>query len=422
MNKIQEIFSAWNISFNPNDNQSELALKRIEICNSCEHKKQNALFKNVCDLCGCSLKAKVFTPVLGACPDGRWDGIDNNIVKNKPMKPLRFISAQPCTEYYLWQVESLIQNFMAMGVNPNQIDIVCYKENGVLPDTWSKLANHYPARFLFYNDTRKSRHYVSSIRPNILKQHWERFPELKDEVIFYHDCDIIFTKRPISWITEEMMTDDKWYGSDTRSYISHDYIISKGEQVLDKMCEIVEIDKEVVRLNELNCIGAQYLMKCIDYQFWDDVERDCERLFKEITDLQPQFEKIWIDKMVSENLGYLKDGKLYQNGQDSEEWRYHELQIWTADMWAVLWNGWKRGYETIVHGNFKFSWATSSEDDFYNTNIFHNAGATNNKELFYKCDYMKILPYNLSLTIKDQTASKKYYQWIQEVGRKSALK
>ena len=218
-----------------------------------------------------------------------------------------------------------------------------------------------------------------------------------------------------------MLTDDKWYGSDTRFYISHDYIISKGEQVLDKMCEIVGIDKEVVKANELNCIGAQYLMKGVDYQFWDDVERDCERLFKEITDLKPEFEKIWIDKMVRENLGYLKDGKLYQNGQDEEEWRYHELQIWVSDMWSVLWNGWKRGKETVVHDNFRFSWGTSSEEEFYLRNIYHNAGVTSNKELFYKCDYMNCLPYNVPLNIKSETASKKYYQWIQEVGKKSIL-
>lgn len=284
---------------------------------------------------------------------------------------------------------------MALGINPNHIDIVCYKENGVLPDAWSKLANHYPARFLFYNDTRKSRHYISSIRPNILKQHWDRFPELKDEVIFYHDCDIIFTQRPDKWITNEMLTDDKWYGSDTRFYISHDYIISKGEQVLDKMCEIVGIDKEVVKENELNCIGAQYLMKGVDYQFWDDVERDCERLFKEITDLNNEIKK--------------------------DNPSYHELQIWAADMWSLLWNGWKRGHQTVVHENFKFSWGTSQVEDFYSCNIFHNAGVTSNEELFYKCDWMRELPYGVAKEPKQNTASWLYWKWIQEVGKKSCL-
>jgi hypothetical protein len=358
---------------------------------------------------------------VGACPDGRWNDIDNAVLKNKPMRNLRFICAQPTIPYYTWQVEVLLNNFMEMGINLNNVDIVCHKENGVIPDAWSKLANHYPARFLFYNDTRETKHYISSIRPNILKQHWERFPELKDEVIFYHDCDIIFTKPPSSWITEEMLTDNKWYGSDTRFYISAEYIRGKGEQILDAMCDIVGIDKELVIANEMNCIGAQYLMKGIDADYWAECERDSERLFKEITDMKPIFEANWIAKMVAENKGYIKGGKLYRI-TDDEEWRYHELQIWTSDMWSVLWNGWKRGYETVVHENFKFSWATSSEEVYNQHNIFHNAGVTTSSGgLFYKAEYMKSLPYSLSLHIKAETASKKYYQWIQEVGKKSIL-
>ena len=75
MNKIQEIFKAWNISFNPDEEQAKIASKRIEICNSCEYKVTN-LNINRCSVCGCALKAKVFSPVKGACPKGKWDAVD----------------------------------------------------------------------------------------------------------------------------------------------------------------------------------------------------------------------------------------------------------------------------------------------------------------------------------------------------------
>ena len=75
MNKLQEIFSAWNIAFNPDDEQAELAGKRIEICNSCDKKVTN-LGINRCSVCGCALKGKVFSPVKGACPEGKWNEID----------------------------------------------------------------------------------------------------------------------------------------------------------------------------------------------------------------------------------------------------------------------------------------------------------------------------------------------------------
>ena len=184
---------------------------------------------------------------------------------------LRFVCAQPANDYYVWQVETLLNNFISMGINPNNIDIVCWKVNGVIPENWLKLSSGYPAIFLFYDDTREKRHYISSIRPNILKQHFKAFPELEKEAILYHDCDIVFTK-PIDW--NQFLQDDKWYGSDTRWYIGHDYIISKGEDILDKMCEIVDIDKQLVKDNELNAIGAQYLMKGINAEYWERVEKD----------------------------------------------------------------------------------------------------------------------------------------------------
>lgn len=84
MNKLQEIFKAWNIAFDPNNEQSELAAKRIEICNSCDKKVTN-LGINRCSVCGCALKAKVFSPVKGACPEGKWDEIDNEPKDSKVM-------------------------------------------------------------------------------------------------------------------------------------------------------------------------------------------------------------------------------------------------------------------------------------------------------------------------------------------------
>jgi hypothetical protein len=190
--------------------------------------------------------------------------------------------------------------------------------------------------------------------------------------------------------------DDKWYGSDCRWYISHDYIAGKGEDVLDAMCKIVDIDKQIVKDNELNGIGAQYIMKGITSEFWANVEKDCERLFKEITELN--------------------------NEKKALNPQYHELQIWCADMWAVLWNGWKLGNETICHKDLEFAWGTSAKEDWFKLNIYHNAGVVNSTSgLFYKADYMNKLPYNEKLEIKEDSASWHYWQIIEETAKKSVL-
>lgn len=304
---------------------------------------------------------------------------------------MRFICAQPASLYYAWQVEVMLNNFVEMGINLNQVDIVCCA-NG-RPKEWQALANNYAARFFFYPDTRESKRYISSIRPNILKQYFTAHPYLSKETLLYHDCDIVFTQR-INW--QQFEDDDIWYGSDTRWYINYDYIVSKGQDVFDKMVEIVGIDPQLVIDNNLNSIGAQYVLKGVDASFWQDVERDSEKLFTEINHLSGKKKK--------------------------EDPSYHELQIWCADMWAVLWNGWKRGHVTRCHDDLAFSWATSSKTDFFNNKIFHNAGITpehNNK--FFKGAYINSLPYNLSLELADNSASKQYYEWIQKVEKKTVL-
>ena len=306
---------------------------------------------------------------------------------------LRFICAQPTSLYYAWQVEVLINNFIEMGINPNNIDIVCWKVNNVIPIEWVKLTQKYPSNFHFYDDTRATKHYISSIRPNILKQHFQAHPELENEAILYHDCDIVFTK-PIDW--KQFLEDDKWYGSDCRWYIAHSYILGKGQDIMDQMCQIVNIDEQLIKDNELNSIGAQYLMKGVSWRFWADVEKDCENLFRDIT--------------ATNNSKKLADPT------------YHELQIWCADMWAVLWNGWKMGKETICHPELEFAWGTSTEADWHRLNIYHNAGVVNSIDgLFYKADYMNKLPYNEPLQIKEGTASRKYWEIIQSVAKKSVL-
>lgn len=312
------------------------------------------------------------------------------------LRQLRFVSAQPATLYYAWQVEVMINNFIEMGVNPNLIDVVCWKQNGVIPDEWSRLANGYPVRFFFYDDSRVTKHYISSIRPNILKQHFRLHPYLTNESIFYHDSDIIFTKPINEWISAEMIGDNIWYGSDTRWYIAHSYIKSKGQDVLDKMCQLMGLEENLILENEKNSIGAQYLMKNIDSNYWDRVEFDSEILFKEITELN--------------------------NKKKAEDPSHHELQIWCADMWAVLWGAWRLGYKTQCHTSFDFSWGTSSESEFEKLNIMHNAGVTSSDSgLFYKPQFMNELPYGKDLKIKEGTASKRYWDWIQKISTKSVI-
>jgi hypothetical protein len=316
------------------------------------------------------------------------------------MKNLRYICVQPRLIYYAWQVEVMINNFIKHGINPNNIDILVAinkQDQTSSPEAiqaWLKLMNGYnTVRFFIYEDTReKPIRYISSIRPNILKQHFKAHPELQDEAIFYHDCDMIFTKPP-NW--NSFLHDDVWYLSDTNSYINYGYIISKGQDIYFNMCKIVGISPLIPKLMNSNSGGAQYILKNVDEDYWEKVEKDSEQLYYQISQLNQEKK---------------------QNNPS-----YHELQIWCADMWAVLWNGWLHGNETKVVPEMNFSWATDHKHRWQETTIFHNAGVTGGEKYFYKGIYQTRLPYGIEDTFDDLYCSKLYFNEIKETAQKSYL-
>ena len=299
---------------------------------------------------------------------------------------LYFICAQPNTKYYAWQLEVMLRNFNEMGILDNpKYEVHIVTSYGFISTLPSIADSHTNLSFHFYLDTRVTKHYPSSIRPNLLKQHFAAHPEIK--TFFYHDCDMIFTKNDLDFTP--FLQDDICYGSDVRFYISHDYIASKEHNVLEYMCQIAQIPLRVVRDNEHNCIGAQYLIKDVSADFWEEVEKISEELFLKIT----------------QRNNYIKA----QNPQ------YHELQIFAADMWAVLWCLWKLGKKTVPHKFFDFAWATDTIERYNECNIYHNAGVTESGHgLFFKGEFQDKVP-DKNLRINPLSACSPYYELVKQI-------
>lgn len=319
--------------------------------------------------------------------------------------PITLMCVQPSLIYYAWQIEVMLTNFKELGIHKH-FDIQClfayntkesdWKEK---VDTIKKVENSMSdvAKFYYYQDTRVYPiSYISSIRPNVLKQHFKEYPKLSNEAVFYHDCDIVFTKFP-DFLYELNLNDNNWYVSDTISYIGYNYIASKGEDVIDKMCEIVGINKELVKSRESQSGGAQYLIKKLDWVFFDKMEKDSERLFKEITELNKK--------------------------KVDEDSKHHPLQIWCSDMWAILWGAWMRGYNTNILKEMQFCWATDAGTKWNETYIYHNAGVTaSNTKLFNKTLFRDKYPYLEDGENYDKnSASYKYFSIINKIGKNSCL-
>ena len=310
------------------------------------------------------------------------------------MKNLRYICCQPAIPYYTWQVEVLINNFKKMGVNPNYIDIVCAIDNNVIPKEWIKLMTHYNSvRFFFYNDTREDKTYIPSVYFNLMKQHIVARPEIQNDVLFLHDSDIVFTK-PANF--NSMIAGDSWYLSDTKFYINYDYIQVKGNDIYEKMCDIVGINKTIPKLMNNNSGGAQYIVKNTTYEFWDKVERDSVKLYSYFCEVEPNYVK--------------------KNEHD------YPIQKWTAGMWSLLWNAWLVGHETIVDDRMGFGWVTNPYSDVDKYSILHNSGVLHtNTDLFYKGNYMNKLPYFENVNVNTERASSYYWNEICETANNSVL-
>jgi hypothetical protein len=278
-----------------------------------------------------------------------------------------FISAQPDSVYFHWQVSLYLYQFAKHNISDHCYVLFGY--TGIKPSKYVQNLMKDNKNIIAYKDTRskKTKTYIPTIRPYLLKKFFKDRPELGKNV-FYHDSDIFLVKLPRF---DLMLNDNTLYLSDTVSYIGYEYLKKCGGRYIEKhknitdthlveeMCKVMNIDLELVKSNDKNSGGAQYLLKNIDYKFWDDCEKQCVKLYDFFCDYEKKYP---ID---------------------------HHVQKWCTDMWCVLWNCWKRGDKTVTHKELAFSWATGTVADYNKSNIFHLAGITkkNKSDKFHKGAY-----------------------------------
>jgi hypothetical protein len=271
-----------------------------------------------------------------------------------------FVSVVPDEFYFLWQIELQLLNFSKFGIPKEEVQILIGKDRTYGLSIWFSdfiERNADKASFFVYPREVDVFGYRPSIRPHLLKQHFSRYPELADEVIFYHDSDIIFRELPDF---EKLCAGDEWYLADCRSYIDSRYLKSKAEGLFEGMCTIMEIDPALVVSADDVAGGAQYILKGMTAEFWAKMEDDCERLF-----------------------GFMKD---------------YSVQSWCADMWVLFWTGLKMNKKMRLSDELAFTWAADPIEEYTTCKIYHNAGAADlagkvNYTVFNKVKFQSHPPY-----------------------------
>lgn len=194
---------------------------------------------------------------------------------------------------------------------------------------------NFQACFFTYTDTRISKKYPSSLRPHLITKHLKKYSSLENEMLFYHDSDVLFREKP-DW--RDLTNDNIWYVSDTRSYLDSAYVKRNiGNAGFKEMCNVIGIKPEIVEAEDSNAGGAQYLIKQSSSAFWKEVETHCENLFLYLTNLL----------------------KIQRNNAAND------MQIWCADMWVLWWNALLHGKIFKIDKSLDFCWANSPKKDFY---------------------------------------------------------
>lgn len=288
-----------------------------------------------------------------------------------------FISAQPDTTYFTWQLLLQLRNFHTLGIVKENIHIiVAYNKEMGLNPSFQKFIEENSAygTFFLYEDQRVKPTYTSSVRPNILKQHFKKYPELSNSTLMYHDSDILFSRIPNMAGVEE---NEICYVSDTRNYLDVNYIRrSSSEALLDDMLQIVGLDKDKLLQEDKQTGGAQYILKGITAGFWEKVERDSENLFRIMNDYNS---KLWEREYPQK--------KVYRSKTEG-------IQAWCADMWALLWNLWLIDTKVEIHPEMAFSWPDSPITDWHRLAIQHYSGKIEDKtNYFRKIEYINYMPW-----------------------------
>lgn len=318
---------------------------------------------------------------------------------------LIFVSAQPDVPYFHWQCEVYLNNFIKMGIPPRNIHVIfaITAEDGKLSDGALELKKYTP-NIHGFEDNRERKHYIPSIKPYLIYKWLEEFPKL-GRLFFLHDSDIIFNSLPDF---EKIIYDKVNYFSDAGGYMNFQYImdcatryeekhpsLDRG-QLLREMCDIVGVEPGLVKKKNDSSGGAQYIFKYQEWFHWYKIYKDSIAIY---------------DKLLRFHAKYPIDSG--------------EIQFWTSEMWAILWNLWWWNQPTNVSDELSFCWATDHIVYCEQNKILHMAGVTEDSKnnRFYKGDFIDSNPIQLLketpnyFDYVDTTSST--YKYVQEIKKLS---
>ena len=297
---------------------------------------------------------------------------------------MEFLIPVPDNDYYLWQMLVQVAHFREMGYEQDAHYLVVYFNDRPSDRLRSLYESDELGCFIHaYPDTREDRSYSASMKPWLLAQFFDQFPEESSKVFNYLDPDCIFTQ-PMDFTPFEQH-DGRWYGSDTSSYTGAHYIREKGEQLFVELCEIADVSPELVLEHDHNSIGAQYFIKDAGAEFWRNVERTSVLAYRHMIETADKYKP---------------------------EGHEFPIQAWCAEMYMQQFETVRAGITPIASDLLQFHWADADAANWKEKAYFHNAGQTQETGRHFCKITWQTSPFRKEISVSPESASSRYVDLI----------
>lgn len=281
---------------------------------------------------------------------------------------MKFIFAQPAKKRFAWELKTAIKSLTDLGVKKSDIVLLFAKEDDSVCETFLECDTHV------YVDERFDKTYIPSIKPYLFWKYLEEDNTRENETYVYLDSDTVVLDLSAFKV---QVTKSRWYCSDTIGYIGYNYIqsVSNPKETFGAMTDAIKVPIDWIKSIQKDSGGAQWVIKSPKAGYWHDVYVNSIVLYQAISPLDTS------------------------------------LQKWTAEMWAQLWTMYHYGITPKVSKKLDFAWST--DDELGNKKIIHNAGVTEDMNLFFKGIYLDTPPLG-ALNQESGKVSDRYVQIVKE--------
>lgn len=290
---------------------------------------------------------------------------------------MKIVLCQPAIQRFKWELEVCVTRLQNLGYT--DIVLLFAEVDVTIPKYFE---DKFAAQVYTYTDDRECMQYQPSIKPWLWYKYLSENPEAEVGTYLYIDADVILREKLD--MDNLPATPDTWYATDCGGYLDSKYVrqCERGNEIFMAMASIVGVSYDRLETMDGNVGGAQWVIVNPTAAYWHKVYLDTISIYK------------------------------YFQTVDSN------IQKWTAEMWAQLYNMYWFNIECRVSKELDMAWATDPLEKWSQVKVYHNAGVTPDMiDMFYKGAYDGgRSPFGETLShVNPAKCSIKYVEAIKEV-------